>query len=260
MELGEYFGKVFSKIFNKDLFWPQFVLSIICGFVFGALIVIGIVLFGGQTLIGFFLGQNVDIAMMPNVYNSFLSMVSLVIYLAVIGLVSMYIHQVIYCFLISRIPSIEKNTKLEFFEKLGNAFGLGFKLFIAHIIFGLVVALILVIVWFSLFWASILGWIIAGIISLCIGIYHVTGILILTGNIATGKALGYSLARAFVKPVSQFKLTCYSLIFGIILVIALIIFGVLGLIPLLGTIIVLIFGAVVSIYFSLIAYYFAQEQ
>jgi len=261
MDLGDYFAKVFAKMFNKDVYWPTFVLSIIYGIVFVILFIIGIFGFGASALLNMPSVPTTDpIAFQSTFFSMIGSMIGFFVYLGIIVLLLMYFIDVLYCFVISRVQATEKNKKLGFFDGFGKSFGKAFLLFVASLIYMLVMGLIFLVVWLIFIWIPILGWIIGFLLSVCLYIYLMVGMLVLTGKIANSESFGTALGQAFAKPFTHFKLVGYGLLFGLMVSVVSFILGLLALIPLLGQIIALFAGTAIMILFCALAYYFAQEK
>ncbi len=263
MELGDYFGKVFSKIFHKDLYWSTFVLALIYGIFLVVALIIGFFAFGGIALLNLVMSASANadpIAMQSNILSMVGALVGFFVFFGILMLFSMYFMDVMYCFTISRIPATDKKKSLDFFEGLGSAFGKGFMLFLAHLIYLIIIGLILVVIWAILIWIPILGWIIGALLTIVLVIYAMTGMLLLVGKIANGESFGAALGTALTKPFTSMRLVGYAVVLGLVLCVASFILGLLGMIPILGQIVMLFAGVAMQIYFCVIAYYFALEK
>jgi len=259
MDLGEYFGKVFSKMFHKDLYWPTLVMSIIYGIAFSILLVIGFFAFGGTALLSLSTMAGDPVAFESGLAGLVGSLIGLFAFFGVVALVLMYFIYVLYCFVIGRIASTDKNKSIGFFEGFGKSFGKGFLLLIACLIYMIVIGGIFVIIWAICAWHPVL-WVIGFILSICLYLYCIVGTLVLTGKIATSESFGTSLGQAFAKPFTHFKLVGYAIIFGILITVAAFILGLLSFFPFLGLFVMLFLGTAIMVLFCLLAYYFAMEK
>ena len=265
MELGEYFGKVFGKVFNGTIYWPTLVLMIILGVV---MCIVGVILFFtvGTSVVTSLMSAYSDPALLANtsalstiILSLLGAMTGVLVVLGIFALVITYLSHVIYAFVVIRIQATEGKAKsLGFFEGLGTAFGRGFKLFIACLIYMIVIGIVMLIVWL-LSLIPIAGFILAILLSIVIMLYAITGMWVLVGSIGSGESFGKSLGQAFAKPFTKGKLWLYTLLFLLILGVISTIASLIAMIPLLGWIAYLFIIVGTYIFAAAIAYFYAKE-
>lgn len=268
MNLSDYFTKVFGKIFHKDIFWPTLVLFLIFGAIIFvvSLIVAGLLVASYGPEVMSMANNNVDPANMMNnlLSSSIMSIFSLVIGLlitvVIVALIMIYLFNVFYVFVTSKIALTESKAKsLNFFQGLGSSFGKGLKLFFAQILYLLPVSILFSIIFVLFALIPILGPIIDILLGILFAIYITIGSWILLGKISSNEKFGESLKQAFVKPFKKFKLWSYAIIFLLVLIVIALISGLLMMIPLLGFIANLFIYTGLLIFACALAYYFAKE-
>ena len=266
MELGEYFSKVFRKIFIGNIYWPTFVLTLIFSIVLGIIFAVITFAFAGGALYSLFsvLSTTSANALTTNP-NSLLGVFAglgvLLVLTIIFGLIMTYLFNVIYVFTIKRIQATESKTKrsLGFFEFFGQSFGPGFMLFLALLIYWVVMVLVMSIIAMVFGLIPVVGAILAIIIDTIILFYAMSGILVLSGEISVGKSFGTALSHAFSKQIHKPKIFWYTIILGLVSIIISFVANLLGFIPLLGIIILFFVWIGLFIYGATIAYYYTKE-
>ena len=266
MELGEYFSKVFRKIFVGNIYWPTFVLTLIFSIVLGIIFAVITFAFVGSTLysLSSVLSTTGSDALTTNP-NSLLGIFAglgvLLVITIIFGLIMTYLFNVVYVFTIKRIQATESKTKrsLGFFEFFGQSFGPGFMLFLAMLIYWIIMSLVMSIIALVFGLIPIVGIILAIIIDIIIWFYAMSGVLVLSGEISVGKSFGTALSHAFSKQIHNPKIFWYTFVLGLVAIIIGVVTILLGLIPLLGVIILLFVAVGLFIYSATIAYYYTKE-
>ncbi len=254
MELGEYFGKVFGNMFHKDLYWPTLVATIVIGVI---LVVIGLLFLAP------FIGDMLKL-MVSGTSNvaSYTDLIALggtfVVLFSILLIIEMYLYSVLSAFVIGKVDASESGTQTEFMHGFGSSFLTGLKLFGAHIVYWIIVAIIFAIIW-AISLIPVVGFVIAIILSILVALYLMVVCPTLIGNICTGKPFGESISGAFSLPFKKMSMIGYALVLIIVFAVLALVLGLLSMIPFLG-ILIMIFGMpLLVIYFLTMAYHFSKE-
>ncbi len=250
MELGEYLSAGFRHMLKGKTYLAALITSIVMGVILGIIALIAFASIGLDTITNAIMGND------PMLILSILGgvMVSAVIFL----IIASYLKSVISVFIIKKIDADESNKDESIFAHLSESFGSGLKLFIASIIYGLALAIVILIcVLVSLI--PFVGIIIAILISIFLALYVPIGMLAMVGEISSKGDLANGLKKAFTIQFKKPILMLYGIVFWIVLLILLIIIALISMIPILGQLIVLFTMPLITIFVLSLAYNIAKE-
>lgn len=254
MELGEYFSKTFGNMFHKDLYWPTLVATIVIMVILVVLAVLFLAPFIGD-LTKMFVPGTANVTSYADLIA--LGSTFLVMY-GILVIISMYLYSVLSTFVIGKVDASESGTSTEFMHGFGSSFGTGLKLFGAHIIYWIIVAIIFAII-YAISLIPVVGFVIAIILSIIVALYLMVVCPTLIGNICTGKPFGESISEAFSLPFKKLSMVGYALVLIIVFAVLAIVIALLSMIPFLGTLIMIFGMPLLVLYFLTMAYHFSKE-
>lgn len=254
MELGEYFSKTFGNMFHKDLYWPTFVATIIIGVILIVLAFIFLAPFIGDIMKLMTPGTS-SVASYTDLMALAATMLTA---LTIFVIIEMYLYSVLSAFVIGKVDASESGTQTEFLHGFGSSFLTGLKLFGAHIVYFILVAIIFAIIW-AISLIPVVGFVIGIILSILAALYLIVVCPTLIGKICTGTSFGESISSSFSLPFQKMHLVLYALVLLIVFGVLTLVLALLSGIPYVGFIL-LIFGMPLLVaYFLTMAYHFSKE-
>ncbi len=281
MELKKCFFKMLRNMFRKEIYWPTLLVSIILAVIFLVIATLFLVPF----MTDFTQLNNAQLNNLTKIANSkqvvdvvnylpFYGMLnmqvastfedlsqlstSLLVVIGVLAIILVYFIFISVAFVIDKIKTTEHKTKTFFFQGFGSSFLTGLKLLLGYILFLIVVALVIAIIWL-ISQIPIIGYVIATILKILLGFYLSIVILTLIGKIATGASIHKSFWNAFVVPFKKPIFALFAIILLLGFVLSEYILFLLSLIPFVGGLLFFLGSVSIMIYYLTMGYYFGKE-